>query len=171
MTMTIAQILNKTSLFKALSDEQLMAVMQVGREIVFPRGIEIYRHGQQAKTLYVLLSGAVSLKIDGPEELDIMGEALEKPGSVFGMAALTKFHVYSVTATCTKSTTAFALDSDCLQDIIRREPAAGLEVMAELAQLYLNRLNYTRRAITNLFRIFKSQTHKAQVYDVYSEPE
>jgi CRP-like cAMP-binding protein len=167
--MTIAQILNKTSLFKALSDDQLKAVIQLGQKRSFERGEEIYRHGQQVKKLYVLLSGAVSLKIDGPEELDIMAEALEKPGSVFGMAALSKSHVYSVTATCTKSTTAFALDSDGLRDIIRREPAVGLEVMAELAQLYLNRLNYTRRAITNLFKIFKSQIRKAEVFDVYSE--
>ncbi|OEU46170.1 MAG: hypothetical protein BBJ60_00690 [Desulfobacterales bacterium S7086C20] len=167
--MTIAHILDKISLFKILSDDQLKAVIQLGNEIVFPRDVEIYRHGQQAKTLYVLLSGAVSLTIDGPEELDIMAEALEKPGSVFGMAALTKSRVYNVTATCTKSTKAFALDSDGLRDIIRREPAAGLEVMAELAQLYLNRFNYTRRAITNLFKIFKTQTYKAEVYDVYSE--
>lgn len=167
--MTIAQILDKTSLFKPLSHDQLKAVIQLGSEIVFPRDVEIYRHGQQAKTLYVLLSGAVSLNIDGLKELDIMAEALEKPGNIFGMAALTKSRVYNVTATCTKSAMAFALDSDELQDIIRREPAAGLEVMAELAQLYLNRFNYTRRAITNLFKLFKSQTDKAEVYDVYSE--
>lgn len=167
--MTTAQILKKTSLFKALSDDQLKAVVQLSQEKSFQPGEKIFKHGQQAKTLYVLVSGSFSLRIDGPEELDLMAETLQETGNVFGMAALTKSHIYNVTAHCTKSATALSLDSAGLQEIIRREPVFGLEVMAELAQLYMNRLNNTRMAVTNLFRIFKSQIHKAEIFDIYGE--
>jgi CRP-like cAMP-binding protein len=137
----------------------------------FQPGEVIFKRGQKAKTLYVLLDGSVSLRIEGPEELDLMAETLHETGSVFGMAALSKSHIYSVTAKCIRRTTAFAVDSAGLQEIIRREPAVGLEVMAELVRLYLNRLNNAREASTNLFKILKSQSRKAEVYDVYAELE
>jgi CRP-like cAMP-binding protein len=167
--MTTAQIVKKTNLFKALSDDQLKAVIHLGQKKSFAPGEEIYRHGQQAKTLYVLLNGSVSLRMEGPEELDAMAEKVEEVGSVFGLAGLTKSHVYSVTAKCARQATVLALDSAGLQEIIRREPANGLEVMAELAQLYLHRLNLARMGISSLYRIFKSQIHKAEVFDVYGE--
>jgi hypothetical protein len=45
----------------------------------------------------------------------------------------------------------------------------GFEVMTKLAQLYFKRLNTTRAAITNLFKIFKFQTRKPLVFDTYGE--
>jgi CRP-like cAMP-binding protein len=167
--MTTTQILKKTSLFKALSDDQLKAVVRLSWEKSFQQGEKIFKHGQQAKKLYVLVSGSVSLRIDAPEELDLMAETLQETGDVFGMAALTKSHIYNVTAHCTKRATALSLDSARLQEIIRWQPVYGLEVMAELAWLYMNRLNNTRMAVTNLFTIFKSQTHKAEIFDIYGE--
>jgi CRP/FNR family transcriptional regulator len=167
--MTTAQILKNTGLFKALSDDQLKAVVRLSQEKSFQPGEEIFKHGQQAKTLYVLLSGSVSLMIHSPEELDPMAETLQETGNLFGMAALAKSHVYHVTAHCTRSTSALSLDAAGLQEIIRQEPVYGLEVMANLAQLYMKRLNNTRTAITNLFRIFKSQIHKAEIFDIYGE--
>jgi CRP-like cAMP-binding protein len=169
--MTTAQIVKNSNLFRALSDDQLKAVIHLGQKKSFAPGEEIYRHGQQAKTLYVLLNGSVFLKMEGPEELDAMVEKVEEAGGVFGLAALTKSHVYSVTAKCARQATVLALDSAGLQGIIRREPANGLEVMAELAQLYLHRLNLARMGISSLYRIFKSQIHKAEVFDVYGESE
>ncbi len=167
--MTTTQILRETSLFKALSDDQLKAVVRLSQEKSFQPGEEIFKHGQQAKTLYVLVSGSVSLKTDAPEELDLMAETFQETGNVFGIASLTKSHIYNVTAHCTRSITALSFDSAGLQEIIRQEPVYGLEVMAELALLYMKRLNNTRMAVTNLFRIFKSQTHKAEIFDIYSE--
>jgi CRP/FNR family cyclic AMP-dependent transcriptional regulator len=169
--MTTAQVLSKTSLFRPLSDEQLEAVIQLGEVKRFERGEEIFKQGEQAKTIYVLLNGKVRLRIQAPEELDLMAETLEEPGAVFGMAALSKSHVYNVTAKCIKGTTVIAIDSFGLKEIVTRDPLVGVEVMAELAQLYSNRLNNTRAAVTNLLRIFKAQTNKSEVYGVYAELE
>lgn len=169
--MTTAQILSKASLFRPLSDEQLDAAVGLGRVKQFDPGEIIFKQGEQAKVIYVLLRGLVRLRIEAPEELDLMAETLERPGAVLGMAALSKSHVYNVTAKCIRSTSAFAIDASGLKEIITRDPLVGVEVMAELAQLYSNRLNNTRAAVTNLFRIFKAQTHKSEVYGIYGEME
>jgi CRP-like cAMP-binding protein len=144
-------------------------ILGLGQVRQFEPGEVIFKQGEQAKTIYVLLDGLVSLRIKAPEELDVMAETLEESGAVFGMAALSRSHVYNVTAKCVKSTKAFTISASGLKEIITRDPNLGVEVMAELAQLYSNRLNNTRAAVTNLFRIFKAQTHKAEVYGVYGE--
>ncbi|MCK4486443.1 MAG: hypothetical protein KAU38_06760, partial [Desulfobacterales bacterium] len=68
-------------------------------------------------------------------------------------------------------TKVFAIDSAGFQEIIRRDPFIGLQVMTELAQFYSKRLNTYRVAITNLFKIFKSQTNRSEIFDIYGEME
>jgi CRP-like cAMP-binding protein len=169
--MTIAQVLSEASLFQQLSEDQLYDIRQCGKVKHFEPGEEIFKRGGQSNTLYVLLDGLVRLSSRAPQEPDLMAETLREPGGVFGMAALSKSHIYNVTAKCIESTTAFAIDHKELKEIVTRDPLLGFEVMAELAQLYSNRLNNARAAATNLFRILKAQTHKADIYDVYVEPE
>ena len=118
--MTIAQILQKTTLFKILSDDQLKAVLQFGEEKRFEPGEEIFKQGDLANTHYVLLDGLVRLSMIPPEEPDLMAETLREPGSVFGIAALSKYHVYNVTAKCIEKTKVFAMDSARLKEIIAR---------------------------------------------------
>jgi CRP-like cAMP-binding protein len=167
--MASIQALKKVGLFESLSEDQLKAIAQVGREKSFDQGKEIFKQGQKAKTLYVLLDGVVTLRIKAEEEIDLMAETLTETGSVFGTASLMSPYISNVTARCIKSTKALAIDSAGFQEILRRDPLIGFEVMTRLAQLYLNRLNSTRAAITNLFKIFKFQTRKPLVFDTYGE--
>ena len=166
---TPARILRKSHLFGSMSDDQLEAVIQLGQERRFKPGEEIYRRGQKAERLYVLLNGCVSLTLKVGDELGPVAEQLVETGSVFGSAALTKSHVYNATAKCIRASTVLAFDSAKLQEIIRQEPVFGLEVMAELTELYLKRLNLIRMETTNLFRILRSRSHKPGILDVYWE--
>jgi CRP-like cAMP-binding protein len=166
---TISQILRKNDLFKFLSDDQLKAVIELGEENTYLPGAVIFRQEHEARTLYVLLHGRVSLLIDVPEEFDLMADTLQETGSVFGTSALAGFPVYGVTARCKKGTTVLSFDAAPIQEIIRREPALGIEVMAELARLNLNQLNIGRKAITGLFRIFKREALAVQMGHDYRE--
>ena len=99
-----------------------------------------------------------------PCESDFAAQLLvEVTGSIFGMAALTKLRRYDVTAKCIEHARTLALDSAKLNRIVRKDTVAGLEVMAELAQLYLNRLNATRMQMSNLLRIFRVQDQKTPI--------
>jgi CRP-like cAMP-binding protein len=161
--------LKKVGLFESLSDDQLKAIARLGQEKSFDQGEEIFKQGQKAETLYVLLDGMVTLRIKAEEEIDLMAETMKETGSVFGTASLMSPYISNVTARCIKSTKALVIDSAGFQEILRRDPLIGFEVMTKLAQLYFNRLNSTRAAITNLFKIFKFQTRKALVFDTYGE--
>jgi CRP-like cAMP-binding protein len=167
--MASLEALKKANLFESLSDDQLKVIAQLGQEKSFEPGEEIFKQGQKAKTLYVLLDGVVTLRIRAEEEIDLMAETLKERGSIFGTACLMTPYVSNLTARCVRKAKALAIDSAKFQEIIRRDPLMGFEVMTKLAQLYFKRLNTTRAAITNLFKIFKFQTRKALVFDTYGE--
>jgi hypothetical protein len=107
------------------------------------------------------------LRITAEEGIDLMAESLEKMGSVLGTAVLVKPDIYNVTATSTKNTKASAIDAAELREILKRDPAMGVAVMTQLARPYCHRLNTTRMAITNLFKIFKFQVDKSKAFDTY----
>ncbi len=175
ISMGSIEALKKANLFGSLPDAQLKAIAQLGQEETFGPGEEIFKQDQKAKTLYVLLDGAVTLMFtvgtEAQEETDLMVETLDQTGSVFGTAALINPFIYNVTARCAKSTKALAIDSAGFQDIIRHEPIIGFEVMTKLAQIYFNRLNTTRTAITNLFKTFKFRTRRPRGSDTPAEPK
>jgi CRP-like cAMP-binding protein len=152
-----------------MSDDQLKAVIQLGQERAFEPDEQIYRRGQTAEALYVLLNGCVSLTLKVVGELDPVAEKLEETGRIFGMAALTRSRVYSATAECMTPSTVLVFGSAQLQEIVRSEPIFGLEVMAELTELYLKRLNLMRMETSNLFKILRSQNHKPEILDAYWE--
>jgi CRP-like cAMP-binding protein len=158
------EALKKANLFGSLSDDQLQAIAQLGQEESFGSGEEIFKQDQKGKTLYVLLDGSVTLMFtvgtEAREETDLMVETLEEPGSVFGTSSLVNPFVYNVTARCTEPARALAIDSVGFREIIRREPIIGFEVMTKLAQIYFNRLNTTRAAVTSLFKTFKFRTRR-----------
>lgn len=161
--------LKKVSLFESLSDDQLKAIAKLGQEKSFDPGTEIFKQGQKAETLYVLLGGMVTLRIKAEEEIDLMAETLKETGSVFGTASLMTPQTSNVTAKCIKGSNVLAIDAAGFREILKKDPSIGFEVMTKLAQLYFNRLNSTRAAITNLFKIFKFQTRKPLVFDTYGE--
>ncbi|UCD71990.1 MAG: cyclic nucleotide-binding domain-containing protein [Syntrophobacterales bacterium] len=167
--MASIEVLKKVNLFESLSDDQLNAIAKLGQEKSFEPGEEIFKQGQKSKTLYVLLDGMVTLRIKAEEEIDLMAETLRETGSVFGTASLMKPYISNVTARCLKPSRTLAVDSAEFQEIIKQDPLMGFEVMTKLAQLYFNRLNTTRAAITNLFKIFKFQIRKSKIFDTYGE--
>jgi len=169
MDMASTDLLKKANLFESLSRDQLKAIIQAGEGKSFKAGEEIFKQGQKANILYVLVDGGVTLRIRAEEEIDLMAEMLKDTGSVFGTASLMTPRIFNVTARCVKNTRVLAIDSGKLQEIMRRDPFMGFGVMTKLAQLYFNRLNSTRAAITNLFKIFKFQTRKPLVFDTYGE--
>jgi len=173
MYMASVEVLRKATLFKSLSDEQLKAIAKLGQEKSFEPGEEIFKQDEKAKTLYVLLDGAVTLIFtvgtEAQEETDLMVETLDQAGNIFGTAALVNPFIYNVTARCTNPSRTLAIDSVGVQEIIRREPIIGFEVMTKLAQLYFNRLNATRAAVTSLFKTFKFRTRRPKGFDTPGE--
>jgi len=90
-----AEILSKTRLLRFLDGEQLRQVFELAEERTFDKDETIFSQGKQATDLYVLLKGSVVLKRMTIDDLDPMAETLDQKGDVFGIAALSKSHIYN----------------------------------------------------------------------------
>ncbi|MBW2266878.1 MAG: cyclic nucleotide-binding domain-containing protein [Deltaproteobacteria bacterium] len=167
--MTTIEALKRSFLFKSLTDDQVENIARVGQEKSFQAGEVLFKRGKRAKTLHVLLNGQISVRVKSDDEVDLMAKTLEEPGAVLGSVALVRPYVYNITAEAVSKARTFALEAPGLIEIMTANPVMGFEVMTCLNQSYLHRLNIKRTGMINLFRAFKSQTHKSEIYDTYRE--
>ena len=163
------EALKSADLFQSLSADQLLSIAQLGHEKSFQRGEEIFKKGERARSLYILLEGFVAVRVKDEDECDLMGSTFKEEGSVLGTAALVEPHIYNVTAEALRRTITLVIEAPQLEEIMSRNANIGFKVMTRLAHGYFKSLNTQRTGMINLFKVFRSQVHKSEVYDTYRE--
>ena len=131
--MVSAEWLKRAELFEALNESQLNALLSKSNVESFPEGKMIFRQGEEANRLYVLIEGAVDLTVKTGEKIDFMTSKIEKEGAVFGMPSLIEPFRYNVTAACLKPSKILIIEADHMQKTMEEDPKMGMEVMRKLA--------------------------------------
>ncbi len=155
--MVSAEWLRKTELFASLNESHLNTVLSRSSVESFPGGKIIFRQGEEALRLYILIEGAVNLTVKTQEQTDFMASKIEKEGATFGIPSLIEPFRYNVTATCLSPTRVLAIEADHLLKKMEENPEMGMEVMKKLASIYFNRLNALRSGVSNLLKTLKSK--------------
>ena len=145
-------------MFESLEDPQLNILLSHAFVEPFPEGKTIFRQGEEAHRLYILIEGTVDLSVKTGEKIDFMTSKIEKEGAIFGMPSLIKPFRYNVTATCLNPTKVLMIETDPLKKKMEEDPKMGMEIMKKLASIYFNRLNEMRTGVSNLLKIFKFKT-------------
>lgn len=156
--MVSAEWLKKTELFETLTEPQLNALLTQCSVKTYREGDIIFRHGEEAASLYILIRGGIDLIVKAQEKIDFMTSKIEKEGAVFGTAALMEPYQYNVTAVCLKPSEVLSIEAGPFKKAMENDPAMGMEVMRKLAAIYFNRLNELRFGVSNLFKTFKNKT-------------
>jgi CRP-like cAMP-binding protein len=156
--MVSADFLKKTELLGSLEDTHLNILLSYSSVESLPEGKTIFRQGDMANYLYILIEGAVDLTVKTGEKIDFMTSKIEKEGAIFGMPSLIEPFRYNVTAVCLKPSRVLVIETDPLKKKMEEDPRMGMEIMKRLASIYFNRLNEMRLGISNLLKIFKFKT-------------
>ena len=156
--MVSAEWLKKTELFGSLNESRLNTVLSRSSVESFPEGKSIFRQGEEATRLYILIEGAIHLTVKTQEQSDFMTSKIEKEGAAFGIPSLIEPFRYNVTAICLKPSRVLAIEADLLMKKMEEDPKMGMDVMKKLASIYFNRLNELRVGVSNLFKIFPLKT-------------
>ena len=156
--MVSAEWLKRAELFEALNESQLNALLSKSNVESFPEGRTIFRQGEEANRLYVLIEGAIDLTVKTREKIDFMTSKIDKEGAVFGMPSLIEPFRYNVSAACLKPSKILIIEADHLKKRMEEDPKMGMEVMKKLASIYFNRLNEMRTGVSNLLKISKFKT-------------
>jgi CRP/FNR family transcriptional regulator, cyclic AMP receptor protein len=156
--MVSAEWLKKTELFGSLKESQLDALLSRSSVETFPEGKTIFRQGEDANHLYILIEGMVDLSVKTGEKFDFLTSKVEKEGAAFGIPSLIEPFRYNVTATCLKPSKLLVINAGRVRMDMEKDPEMGMEIMKKLASIYFNRLNEMRSGVSNLLKVFKFKT-------------
>jgi len=124
--------LKEVEIFKDLSVKELSAIASVTEEVSFPKGEIIMREGDQGETMYLIISGEVSvIKGLGTEhqvELDRIGE-----GDYFGEMSLFEDIVRSAAIFTEQETRLLVLYKQEFKEIVREYPQIALHICKVLS--------------------------------------
>jgi len=156
--MVSTEWLRKTELFGTLGESQLSVLLSHSSVESFPEGKTIFRQGDEANHLYLLIEGTIDLSFKTGEKIDFLTSKVEKEGAAFGVPSLIEPFRYNVTATCLRSSKVFVIDAVRVRVEMEKDPRMGIEIMKKLASIYFSRLNEMRLGVSNFLKVFKSKT-------------
>ena len=110
---------------------------QAGTVLSYRPGDTVFREGEPAEVMYVLLTGQVSISAHG-HEIELLG-----PGQALGILSLLDGAPRSSTATATEPSQAAMLDARRFRFMVEQQPLFVWYVMGELA----HRLRMTNAAL------------------------
>ena len=109
--------LNRIHLFNGLSEELFQAVAEVLTEETFPTGKVIVKQGMEGDSLYLILSGKVSVTQSGKQQ----PSAILVNGDYFGDESMVvKHHHWTATVTTTEETTALVLTREQFGNLVKQ---------------------------------------------------
>jgi len=150
--------LRKTELFGTLSESQLNILLSHSSVESLPEGKIIFRQGDEANHLYVLMEGMVALSVKTGEKFDFLTSKVEKEGAAFGIPSLIEPFRYNMTATCLKSSKVLVINAGRVKMDMEKDPKMGMEIMKKLVSIYFNRLSEMRSGVSNFLRASKFKT-------------
>ena len=150
--MTIpCEFLKKIALFQDLEDQEIEQVLQYTSPRDFPEGAVILHEGETGDSLFIMCQGEVAitkaltlvLEDDTPRE-KVMIRLNAEDGVCFGEMALLENEARSATVTALSDCSLLELHRQEFLNLIRENPAMGLKIALNLAQLlsrYLRKSN------------------------------
>ena len=134
-TATPAAILSQTDFFRGLTQRQIDQVAAVCEMQQFEIGHQVYRIGEQAKAVYVLVDGTVRMTIGFGGRNAKAGDIVRR-GDVFGWAALTPSCNQRIsTASCLSPCDILAVDGVGLMNLMELDHTLGYRLTTQLTRL------------------------------------
>lgn len=143
--MVSLEVLRRYPFFCCLDDQQIKALAMVTDEVSFEPETIIFREGEPARYLYLLIEGSVDLYFkggpNGAEEL-LVGHV--NPGEAFAISALIEPYTLTSGARAAEKSRALRLDGPATRALCELDCRMGYNLMRQAAAVALQRLNFTR---------------------------
>lgn len=153
MTEAARQALKDCEVFAKLDDAALEEVAAKATERQFAAGAAVFREGDAADELFVVLDGKIALQMATPPTeaaasrritVEVVGR-----GEIAGWSAVVEPHRYTLSGICLQSTRALAISAVPLRALMVANPAIGYEVLTGLTKVVATRLGDTRQVLVS----------------------
>jgi len=147
---TIETVLRDVPIFQGLQPELIAEFAGCGSNVRFDEGAVLFREGDPADVFYVLRHGSVVLETFVPARGPTTIETLEA-GEVLGWSWLFPPHRWHFDARALTLVRATAFDGACLRGKCEEDPALGYDLMKRFAQVLIQRLQWTRLRLLDVY--------------------
>ena len=147
---SLAEMLTTVPFFTGLGTDGLETIAGCGQNVHFEPGEQLFREGDAADTFYVVRHGSVALETFVPARGAIMIETIES-GEVIGWSWLFEPYRWHFDARALTAVRATAFDGACLRGKCEADPALGYALMSRFAQVLIERLQWTRLRLLDLY--------------------
>jgi CRP-like cAMP-binding protein len=147
---SLESVLGDVPFFDGLPAEQLAFVAGCGGNVHFRQGERLFRSGDPASTFYVLRHGTVALETFAPARGPVLIETIDA-GDVVGWSWLFPPYRWHLDARALTDVRATGFDGACLRDKCDSDPALGYELMQRFAQILIERLQWTRLRLLDVY--------------------
>ena len=133
------ETLKREEVFEFLRPDQVDALSRAA-EVVKPKAGEfVYFRGEPADSLYVLLSGQVSLRMPGKAGVSILIDELKDKGTMFGSSLSFRIGAYATTAQCVEDSELLKASTATLKRLLEDDPRMGYAVQSKISEIYFKR--------------------------------
>jgi len=136
--------MKQSDLIKGLSKDFLKQVMEVAEKETHREGYLLFKEGDPAKQLYILLKGHVSLTM-GEKSHTVY--TVDHPGEVFGWSSLVGRKGFATTAECKEPTKLLRISVEKLEKLFEKDRASEVLFLRQLAAGLGSRLIQSYRMI------------------------
>ena len=146
--MVSASQLKDYAYFKGFGPGELEKLAAVAKEETYEAGVQMYKNGDPARSLFLIQEGKVILVMDsylGPQRppMQVTVDVVTR-GESMGWSAVVEPYIYTLGALCIDRAKTIALDAAELRKLMDADPALGYRIMKATAQVIANRLTHTR---------------------------
>jgi CRP-like cAMP-binding protein len=147
---TIEALLRKAPFFEGIPDSHLELVAGCASNVHFDEDEVLFREGDRADTFYLVRHGTVALELYAPGRQGITIETIEA-GEMIGWSWLFPPYRWHFDARALSAVRATAFDGACIRGKCRADPALGFDLMSRFAQVMMERLQWTRLRLLDIY--------------------
>ncbi len=150
MPRQLDEILAGVPFFGGMGEEEIALIAGCGRNVHFDAGETIFRQGDAADTFFVVRHGTVAVGNFVPPRGELVIETLEA-GDLLGWSWLFPPYRSHFDARALRGVRATQFDGACLRDKCAADPAFGYDLMSRFAQVLIERLQWTRLRLLDIY--------------------
>ncbi len=139
--MVTPQLLATSPVFAGLPEDDLARLVPLAEEITCAAGNLLFKEGEDASRLYILLSGKVNVQVQPialTQPLTVV--SLSSAGQLVGWSGFMPPSYYTASAVCLEDTRLLAFDGAAFNRVLDENPALGLVIMRRIAGVISQRL-------------------------------
>jgi CRP-like cAMP-binding protein len=149
VAMLVEERLESQDVFGFLRPEQLDVLSNAAEVMKYKAGDTVYYHGQKADHMYVVLEGAVLLRLPGKAGISLPIDLATK-GIIFGACRCFDIETYATTAECMQDSKVMKIEVAALRRLMDQDLLMGYIMQRRISQVYFERYLETVRKLQGI---------------------